>query len=109
MGSVSCFNVTMTYRNKCEPQPTNTYFDVISENRDHTSYAQKSHLKKVFEHTRFKEIALTKKYVEFHFDNASHFISEEFAFFILRTFLNFFLIFDCFVLPICNQTRKKCQ
>merc|ERR1712130_599145 len=82
--SVSCLNVTLTYRNKCEPQPTNTYFDVISENRDHTSYAQKPHLKKVIDHPRFKEIALTKKYVEFHFDNASHFISEEFAFFILQ-------------------------
>merc|ERR1712233_110095 len=88
--SVSCLNVTLTWGNKCEPQPTNTYFDVISENRDHTSYAQKSHLKKVFEHPRFKEIALTKKYVEFHFDNASHFISEEFAFFILQDVPKFF-------------------
>jgi len=50
--SVSCFHVTLTFRKKGESRQENIYFDVISENRDHTSYAQKSHLKKVFEHPR---------------------------------------------------------
>jgi len=52
---VSYLNVTLPFQNKGESTPTNLYFDVISENRDHTSYAQKSHLKKVFEHPRFKK------------------------------------------------------
>lgn len=73
--SCSCFNLTGTYRNKNQSYPVSRYFDMISENRDHTSYAQISHIKKVFEHNKFKDIANTKKRMEVKFDNASHFIS----------------------------------
>ena len=107
--SASCLNVTATFRNKSDCFPENIFFDVISENRDHNSYAQKCHVKKVFNHYRFKQIAISKKFIDFRFDNASHFISEEFAFFILKTVPTIFQHFERIGFFLFPQDMEKHQ
>ena len=78
------FGLVATYREKGEADVKNVYFDAISRNKDHTSYAQKSHIKNIFDDPKFAMLILKFTELELYCDNASHFISEEFAHFVCK-------------------------
>ena len=78
------FGLVATYRTPGEEFVTNAYFDAVSLNKDHTTYAQTGHMKNIFKDPEFVMLALKFDELEVYCDNASHFISEEFAHFVCK-------------------------
>ena len=73
LACAAIFGLVATYREESEPNVKNVYFDAISRNRDHTSYAQKGHIKNIFEDTKFQMLMLSGNFTELevYSDNAS--------------------------------------
>ena len=83
--SLSCFGVALTFRAPGKRKPTTWYFDVLSTNRDHTTYAQTSHLDEVLKRSDVKMLVLSlgaAPEIEVRVDNAKHFVSQEFLYYV---------------------------
>ena len=83
--SATCLGIVFERRcnirpdKKVLPSTERIYVDMISANRDHSSFAARKHLMAGIRKKEIREAILKKTKLEVRVDNASHFISNEFA------------------------------
>lgn len=90
--SMSLLGVVFKHRSEGSKKVQRKYIPILSKNRDHNSYAVEGHLDALWEvveqNTELMFFLCTKKRLEIRFDNASHFVSKEFLYYVCQRLPN---------------------
>ena len=81
--NLTCFCAALEFRDTVKPKPTRIYLDAISRDKAKTTTGIIGLVDYLIGTDTFKEIIATKKKLKFRFDNASQFMSEQFAYYVL--------------------------